>query len=88
MLTRCKNFSSAENPVYFMIENSETQCWTFVHLIWSGIISLPNLLLWTIILPFGLFRILRKKIKVMNDPLGCAQYSFVYAGLKLETYYW
>jgi len=71
-----------------MMENSETQCWTFFHIIWSVAISFPNFLLWTIILPFSLFRILRKKIKIMKDPLNCAQYSFIYVGLKLENYYW
>ena len=88
MLIRCKNLSSSENPIYFMMENSETQCWTFFHLIWSVCISLPNFLLWTIVLPFVLFRILKQKIKIMKDPISCAQYSFIYAGLKLENYYW
>jgi len=89
ILFRCENFSSAESPVYFMLDQTEVQCWTKFHILWSVAIGLPNLVLWTIILPLLLFRIISKDINQKEDARREElEYLFVYSGLKRERFYW
>jgi len=85
---RCKNYTSDSDPVYYMKGDSETECWTSLHLFWSLVIALPNFVFWTILLPLILLLVLKKNAKNLNDPEIYARYSFVYEGLKKERYYW
>jgi len=85
---KCENFGSDDDPVYFMTDNSETQCWTSYHLLWGCAVAIPMFFLWTIFMPSMLFNVLRKRAKNLHDPEIYAKYSFVYEGLKNERYYW
>jgi len=85
---RCVNYGSESDPIYFMKEDSEIQCWTYLHVFWSVIIALPNFVLWTIALPLILLKVLRKNAKNLSNPELYAKYSFVYEGLKKDKYYW
>jgi len=89
ILFRCENFSSDESPVYFLLDETEVKCWTKFHILWSVIIGLPNLILWTVIFPLFLFKVISedvKKKKGSNHKEG--EYSFIYTGLKPGRFYW
>ena len=71
-----------------MATNSEIQCWTSYHIIWSVGIALPIFLLWGIILPLILLRKLMRSSKDLHNPQVYAAYAFVYVGIKSDCYYW
>ena len=57
-------------------------------MLWSVGIALPNFLLWAIVLPGVLLRMLIKKAKDLKNPEIYARFSFVYEGLKTDKFYW
>ena len=71
-----------------MVENPEVQCWTSSHIFWCLVIGLPNLIIWSLLLPLILFSMLWKKAKQLRDPQVYAEYSFIYVGLKPDRFYW
>jgi len=88
-LFRCENFSSDESPVYFLLDQTEVQCWTKFHILWSMFIGLPNLILWTIVLPLLLLKIISKDTKqTKGSSQKDFEYSFIYTGLKHQKFFW
>ena len=71
-----------------MTKDTETQCWTPFHIMWSIGIALPFFLLWGVILPLILLNKLKSTKKNLQDPEVYSRYAFVYEGLKTNRYYW
>ena len=70
-----------------MAKDSEVECWTPFHLMWSLGIALPFFLLWGVFLPLFLLKKL-KSAKSLQDPELYSRYAFVYEGLNSNRYYW
>jgi len=71
-----------------MDEDPQHECWTAAHFSWALGVAMPSFLIWGLILPFILFRKLKKRSKNLHDLEVYAKYSFVYEGLKKNRYYW
>jgi len=85
---QCQNFSTSDNPSYYMMGDSQTECWTSYHIFWSLGIAFPFFLLWALVGPIALLFEIRKYAKNLNEPEIHAKYSFLYEGLKTKNYYW
>jgi len=77
-LFSCQNLGSA----YFLTSDSEIQCWTGSHVIWSFGVALPLLLIWAFLFPVILFLKTKKYSK-----FPCWQ-PFFYQGLEKKRFYW
>ena len=76
------------DATYFMAKDSEVQCWTPFHILWSVGIALPFFLLWGIVLPVILFRKLVMSSKTLDNQDTYSKFAFVYEGMKKRRYYW
>jgi len=86
-LFKCQNYTPSSSATYFMAEDSEVQCWTGLHILWSVGVALPFFLLWGFVLPIVLFR----KLVVSKDLENAETYTrfaFIYEGMKKKRYYW
>jgi len=71
-----------------MAKDSEVQCWTPFHILWSVGIALPFFLLWGIVLPVILFRKLVLCSNNLDNQETYSKFAFVYEGMKKRRYYW
>ena len=85
---RCKNFLTEEDPIYYMDKEPQVKCWTGTHIIWSLAVALPALIFWAFLLPYSLYRILKKQASNLEETEIYAKYSFVYEGFKTDKFYW
>ena len=70
-----------------MAKDSEIQCWTPLHILWSVGVALPFFLLWGFVLPIVLFRKLVVS-KDLENPETYTRFAFIYEGMKKKRYYW
>lgn len=78
-LFSCQDLGSAGS---FLTSNSEVECWTSSHLIWSFGVALPLLLVWAILLPAMLF------FKTKKYSKESSWQPFFYQGLEKTKFYW
>ena len=85
---RCKNLSNLSNPVYFLDQDYEMQCWESTHLKWVLFLALPSLILWGFGIPMlALFHI-RRNLEKFQDFEFKKAFGFLYDGYKLDRYFW
>jgi len=85
---RCKNLLTEEDPRYYMSKEPQVECWTGTHLAWGLGVALPALIIWAFVLPYFLYRSIKKNLKNSNDPERYVKFSFIYDGFKPDKFYW
>ena len=87
-LFQCINLYREDSPLYFMIQDYDIKCWEGAHLKWTLGLGIPSLLLWIVIVPAFMFRILRKNKDRLREEKIAKKYAFLYIGYKKEKYFW
>ena len=85
---RCKNLGSHEDPVYYMAKEPQVECWKDVHNKWAYGLALPALIIWAFVLPYLLFRYLKKNKENLKSTTIVSKVSFLITGYKPDKYYW
>jgi len=71
-----------------MTENPSVRCWQGAHYYWAYFGAIPCLVGFGIALPAGLFFILWKNKKKLEERSFMAKYLFIYASYKNSSYFW
>jgi len=71
-----------------MAKEPQVQCWKGAHIGWALAVALPALIFWAFLLPFALYKVLKKHAANLQETEVYARYSFAYEGFKTEKFYW
>lgn len=85
---KCLNLYRNDQPEYYFSKDYDVQCWTGSHLNWALGFGLPSLIIWSIILPFTIFNILKKNKTRLEAEDVSQKYSFLYGGYRPSRYFW
>ncbi|KAL4497936.1 hypothetical protein ABPG72_014793 [Tetrahymena utriculariae] len=64
------------------------ECYTQIHVIYIGIVCLPGLILWGILIPVFIIRLLVTNKDYLDHALIRLKYGFLYQDYKNSRYYW
>lgn len=87
-LLDCVNLYRSDTRVAFLQDAYDIKCWQGEHLAWMAILALPSLMIWILVLPGFVVRVLRKNRTRLNDEDIVKKYAFVYNGYKDKFFYW
>ena len=84
----CINLYREDTKIEFLEADLDVKCWESTHLSYSLGMALPLIVIWFVVLPGLLFRIIYKNRKQLMIRNLKERYSFLYRGYKSKVYYW
>jgi len=85
----CQNLYRADDPEYYLIQDTDLKCWEGTHLAYSLGLSFPLLLIWCILIPILALRSLKaNKFALSTSHKTIQKLSYLYRGFKTDKYYW
>jgi len=85
---RCENLGNTNDPIYYLDQDFEIQCWESYHLKWIFIVAVPALIIWGFGIPMAAFFHIRRNLDKIYDYEFKQAYGFLYDGYRLERYFW
>ena len=82
------NCSELDPDEMFLSDNLSIPCWKNEHLIYTLAVALPSLLVWCILIPFGLLIFLRRQRAVLGETSQMLKYGFLYKEFRNDKFYW
>ncbi len=87
-LFNCANFGPTDDPVYYLIEDTNVQCWEPKHVTWTLALGIPSVIIWLIIpSAYLLYLVIRRKVTKNPEPF-VKKYNVVFDTYKEKHCYW